>query len=372
MRDTPASRRRRPFFFMSAPENNITRYIIIAIALLGLAAMFWQISDVFIIGFGGIVFATILRSISAPLARKTGWSKKLSLVVTVFGLLIITGALVWLFGAQAARQFAELQERLPEGVSKFQKWLEQSEMGRSVVATLKKALGEGGTFSNVGLAAGAALAGLGNLLLIIFVGIYFAVDPALYRDGALRLLPPPRRPQVKRALNDAGDSLQKWLVAQLIVMVIVGVVTGVSLALLGVPLSLSLGVLAGLFEFVPVVGPIFSAVPGLLLAFSHGPETTLYALAVYIGVQQLESNVLTPLIQRWAVELPPVVALLSIVASGLLFGVMGVVFATPLAVAIMAMVKHLYVEDTLENGDAEPPVALATRRRRAGDEPMKT
>jgi predicted PurR-regulated permease PerM len=137
-------------------------------------------------------------------------------------------------------------------------------------------------------------------------------------------------------------------------MVAVGVMTGIGLALLRVPLSLSLGLLAGLFEFVPVVGPIAAAVPGVLLAFAAGPQTAFYVLVLYVVVQQIESNILTPLIQRWAVELPPVIALLSIVACGLLFGPMGVIFATPMAVVVMAMVQHLYVEDTLENGRAEP------------------
>jgi predicted PurR-regulated permease PerM len=176
----------------------------------------------------------------------------------------------------------------------------------------------------------------------------------LYRNGALRLLPPVRRPQVGRALDDAGRALRKWLVAQIIVMIAVGLMSGVGLAMLGVPLALSLGLLAGLLEFIPVVGPIVSAIPGVLLAFAKGPETALYVVILYVVVQQIESNILTPLIQRWAVELPPVIALLSIVACGLLFGVMGVIFATPMAVVIMAMVQHLYVEDTLENGRTGP------------------
>jgi predicted PurR-regulated permease PerM len=99
-----------------------------------------------------------------------------------------------------------------------------------------------------------------------------------------------------------------------------------------------------------VVGPIAAAVPAVLLAFATGPQTALYVMFLYIAVQQIESNILTPLVQRWAVELPPVIALLSIVACGLLFGVLGVIFATPMAVVVMAMVQHLYVEDTLENG----------------------
>jgi predicted PurR-regulated permease PerM len=134
-------------------------------------------------------------------------------------------------------------------------------------------------------------------------------------------------------------------------------------------LSLSLGLLAGLLEFVPVIGPIVSAIPGLLLAFTQGPQTAVYALILYVAVQQIESNVLTPLIQRWAVELPPVLALLSIVAGGLLFGVLGVIFATPMAVVVMTLVKHLYVEDTLEsdNSPAQRPSELRARRKPTED-----
>ena len=335
-----------------APTANvITRQTIIAIALVGLAVLIWSIAPVLVIGFGAVVLATVLRAMVGPLHRMTGWSERVSLLIVVVGLAVVFGLLFWLFGRQAAQQFSEMWQQLPAALEKLQAWLEGSRFGQMVVKGLKSATEAGGPLSNAGSFLSGAVGGIGNLLLIIFAAIYLAADPRLYRDGALRLLPPSRRPQVGRALDDAGVALHKWLVAQIVVMIAVGVMTGVGLALLGVPLWLSLGLLAGLLEFVPVVGPIVATIPGVLLAFSKGPDTAFYVLLVYIAVQQIESNVLTPLVQRWAVELPPVVALLSIVACGLLFGVLGVIFATPMAVVVMAMVKHLYVEDTLENGN---------------------
>jgi predicted PurR-regulated permease PerM len=131
-------------------------------------------------------------------------------------------------------------------------------------------------------------------------------------------------------------------------MIAVGAMTGTTLGLMGVPLALSLGVTAGIMEFIPVIGPILAAVPAVLLAFAKGPEMAFYVALVYIAVQQIESNIITPLVQRWAVKLPPVIGLLAIVACGLLFGVLGVVFAMPIAVVVMVLVKKLYVEDTLE------------------------
>jgi predicted PurR-regulated permease PerM len=124
-----------------------------------------------------------------------------------------------------------------------------------------------------------------------------------------------------------------------------------------VPLALLLGTMAALLEFVPVVGPIVFTIPGLLVAVTQGAHMVWYVLLVYVAVQQLESNILIPLLQRWAVRLPPVISLLSVLAGGLLFGVMGVVFATPAAVVVTVLVKHLYVEDTLEHPRGPAPPA---------------
>ena len=336
---------------MSAPSTvTATRYIIIAIALVAIAVLIWSVAEVFVIAFGAIVMASVLRAMVVPLARVTHWKERIALLVVVLGLVVVFSLLFWLFGRQATQQFAQMREQLPQAMEKFQAWLAGSKLGQMVVDGLKQLSSSESPLTSAGAVVGAAVGGVANLLVIMFAAIYLAADPRMYRDGALRLLPPSRRAQVGRAVDDAGVALHKWLVAQIIVMVAVGLMTGGGLALLGVPLSLSLGLLAGLFEFVPVVGPIAATIPGVLLAFSKGPQTAFYVLLVYIAVQQIESNILTPLVQRWAVELPPVVALLSIVACGLLFGVLGVIFATPMAVVAMAMVKHLYVEDTLENG----------------------
>jgi predicted PurR-regulated permease PerM len=349
---------------VSSDEQNAsaTRYILIAIALLAVAVIVWAISDMLIIAFGAIVFATVLRALAEPLARVTGWGERWALVAVVLSLLAMVVLLFWMFGHQAARQFAEMREQIPAGIERLRNWVAGSQVGKVLLGLFTSSTEGGGAVSGAGSALGATAGGVGNALVLIFAGVYLAADPQMYRNGALRLLPPSRRAQVGRALDDAGRALRKWLVAQIIVMVAVGLMTGAGLALLGVPLWFSLALLAGLLEFVPVVGPIAAAIPGVLLAFTGGPQTALYVLLLYIAVQQVESNILTPLVQRWAVELPPVIALLSIVACGLLFGAMGVIFATPMAVVVMAMVQHLYVEDTLENGVAEPK-RVSSRKR---------
>lgn len=344
-----AERQNSPGF---APTSNsvATRHIVVAIALVALAVMIWLIAEVLIIGFGGIVLAALLRAAAVPLARKTGIAERWSVLIVVLAIIAAFTALSWLFGHQAMKQVADLQDQLPVAIDKLTKTVEQSEIGKFVVDSVRQTSSDSKILSNMGLAATALVGGVTNILLVLFLGVYFAVDPKLYRNGALRLLPPHLRGKVGDALDDAGLALQKWLLGQGAAMVTVGVLVGIGLSIIGVPLVLALSVLAAFLEFIPVLGPVLFAIPGLLLAFTQGPQTVLYALIVYVIVEQLESNVVTPLLQRWAVQLPPVIGLLAIVAGGLLLGIPGIIFATPLVVVVMKLVQHLYVEDTLENG----------------------
>lgn len=342
----------------SAERNNtIIRQIIIAISLLGLAVVLWRVSDVLVIGFGGIVMAAMLRALAAPIARVFGWRTRRAVILVVLALLVLFVGLGWLFGQQATSEATKLKEQLPAAFNKLVEVIERTDTGKSIVSSIRDSMKDSKTLSNVGVAATAVIGGVANIVLVLFLSVYFAVDPWMYRDGALRLLPPHHRARVGRALDDAGVALQKWLVGQAIAMVTVGILVGIGLAIVGVPLAFALGLLAAILEFVPVVGPILFSIPGLLLAFAKGPQVALYAFFVYLIVQQFEGNVLIPLLQRWAVRLPPVVGLLAVVAGGLLLGVTGVVFATPLAVVVMSLVKHLYVEETLENGRAVSPAS---------------
>jgi predicted PurR-regulated permease PerM len=147
-------------------------------------------------------------------------------------------------------------------------------------------------------------------------------------------------------------------------MVIVGLITGVGLWLLEIPLALSLGLIAGLLEFVPFVGPILSAIPAILVAFTQDGMAPLYVVLLYLAVQQIEGNALMPLIQRWAVSLPPALGLIGVVVFGLLFGVLGVLFATPLMVVVMVLTQKLYVEAALRDGPSATPSPPPRRNRR--------
>ncbi len=326
-----------------------TRYILIALALVALGLVLWKTSDVAIIAFGGAVIAAGWRALAAPVTKRTGWGEEATVLLVVAVVVLVLTAAGGLFGSQASEQWVNLQDAIPRSLQQIGAKLESTNVGRMASRGLHEAATGQDMISKAGLAAGALVIGALDVVLMLFVSIYLALSPREYLEGFLRLLPPARRPQVRRALEDAGAALQRWLLGQLIAMALVGGAVGLGLALLQIPLALLLGLIAGLLEFIPVIGPVLFAIPGLLVAFSQDSRTGLMVLGLYLVVQALESNVLIPLIQRWTVRLPPVISLVAALVGLSLFGPVGLVFASPLAVVVLGLVRHLYVEDTLES-----------------------
>jgi predicted PurR-regulated permease PerM len=247
----------------------------------------------------------------------------------------------------------ELQSLLPKAITQLDATLQGSSAGRAIIDLLKHAAADSKMLSSMGVVAGSLVGGLLDLSLVVFLSVYFAFSPELYFEGLLGLIAPHRRPRIRSALSDAVSVLKKWLVAQLYAMVIIGVLVGVSSAALKIPLALLLGIFAGFLEFIPVVGPIVFTIPAVLIASTHNLASVFNVLIVYFAVQQLESNVITPLLQQRAVKVPPAVILLALVVGGLLLGPMGIIFGIPITVVLISLGKNLYLENrgTTENGD---------------------
>ncbi len=195
---------------------------------------------------------------------------------------------------------------------------------------------------------------LADLYVIVFIGLFMMAQPEPYQKGIVKLAPLSKRARAQEVIDKLGTTLQRWIAGKLISMIVVAVLSSLGLWILGVPLPLALGCIAGLLSFIPNFGPLIALVPAVLLGFTQGPNTALYVALLYIGIQAVESNLITPLVQKQMVYLPPAIILGGQVLLGILVGGLGLILATPILAIVMVLINMLYVEDVLgDNSEKE-------------------
>jgi predicted PurR-regulated permease PerM len=316
-----------------------------AVALVALAALH-AAAEVLLLLFGAILLAILLRASSEGVSRVTGLSVHWALAVVVLLLASLIGLMAWWVAPSLGEQLEELGQQLPEAVRRLEEalrrlgWRERVLTGQNgILAWLEEepeVLAEIARQVLTGLAGG-----IGWLAIMFFVGIYLAINPRLYVEAAVRLVPPRRRGRAAEVIAELGTTLRWWLITRVVM-----------LAALGVPLAPLLGLIAFALTFVPYLGPIAATIPIAVVALAEGAGTLVLAVALYTVIQSLEGFVIMPLAQNRLVHLPPAATLVSEVLMGAWFGVVGVVFATPLAAALLPVVKRVYLEDTLGESDA--------------------
>jgi predicted PurR-regulated permease PerM len=285
-----------------------------------------------------------LNAPAALLAQHTPLSYGWSLFTVVLLLAALATGVGMLAAPDIAAQVDEMRARLPELVELGRGRLEQDQWGRDL---LEANPGAGDIASSQRLWTGLAgafsttFSAVANLALILFVGIYLAVEPDQYVRGAVFLAPTRQRERTRQLLQECASVLRYWLFGAMLSMLTIGVLTWLGLTLLGVPLALILAVIAGLLAFIPNIGPVISAVPAVLLSLLEGPQMALYVALLYIGVQTVESYLVTPFIQRRTVSLPPALTIAAQFLLGMLAGAFGLFVATPLAAIGLTVVKRL-------------------------------
>lgn len=326
-----------------------------AAAILLLLAALWFWSDVLMLIFAAILIAIALRAGAGGLNRLVGLNVKLGVFVV---LLAVIGSIVgagWLAGPAVTAQFRDLMEALPQSWQALNSWL-PGDMGETIVGQVEESGGENAAQiaqrlpDLLGLLSGAfnsLLGGLSSAFVVLIVALYVAVEAPLYRRGALRLVPLRRRSRAARIMDELGSKLAAWMAGQAVDMAVVAILAWTGLWLLGVPLAFLLALIAGLTNIVPIVGPFFSGAIAVLFSLSQGPETALYVALLFFVIQLFEGEVLMPLIQRYAVQLPPALTIIAIVAFGGLFGFSGVLLGTPLLIVAMLLIQRIYIEDVL-------------------------
>ena len=309
-----------------------------------LLTLLWRLRQPLMLFFGAVLMAATLRAMADPLARLARLPQRVATAHVLAALVLAGWLCISLIGDPLSQQLQALRVELPRAWAALQQWLARMPLGHRLL-DLAGDLRDGGLpWAGIAGAATGALHAVGTAVLIVLTGVYLAFDVRLYRNGLLKLLPPARREAGTHALDAAGEALTRWVRGQAVAMLAIGAAVAIGLSLLGMPMALALGLIAGLLEFVPFVGPIASGLLAVLVAFVQGPQQALYVAALFVGLQQVENHLLVPLVQRWAVQLPPVLSLLAVVVFGTLFGVEGVILGTPLMVVAVVLIRKLYVD----------------------------
>lgn len=331
---------------MSEADRTYTRRILIALTLLGVAALVCYTAKLLLLLFAAVLGAILLNAAVAWVCERTHLRHQFSYLLVLFVIIAAVGIASWLLIPRVILQLSQLSAAVPEGVKNAQKWLNASAAGRVVASHSSTLLsGIAGEISHFGFDAVEALIALA---IAVVLSAYFAANPTEYEQGMLRLISPRRRQRTRFLFRAVAATMGWWMIGQLVPMTILGIVSTVGLLIVGVPLAFTLGLFTGIMIFIPFVGAVIAFIVTALVAVSSDPSTVPLVAVIFIVIHILEGYILTPLVQKRAVHLPPALTILSQVLMTTLFGFMGLVLATPIAAGALVVVKRIYLEEPVE------------------------
>jgi predicted PurR-regulated permease PerM len=328
--------------------------------------LLWYASQVLLTFFAAIFLSVFFSGIGRALQRRFHCTYPAGIAFALIGLLEIV-VIAWMFiGPAIANQSNALSDELPKSYHQLIDSVKNSQWGGHFYAAFQKAMdaSKDSNWQSSLKFAGLTLHGLGGLVFAVVIGIFLAFEPDLYRTGFLNLIPKTHRARYAEVLDELGFTLWWWLMGQLLTMATMGIFIGVGLTLLGVPLSGTLGLIAAVLSFIPSLGMLIAVTPAIMLGLTISPSMGLYVALLYLGVQIVEANVVTPLIQKRAISLPPAFVLGSELLMGLLLGGAGLAFATPLVGVILVLINMLYIQDVLGDPGSLPSHQREQRKQK--------
>src|SRR4051794_40443221 len=315
--------------------------------------LLWEIRYALLIAFGSILVALLLIALADLLCKFVKLPRAVGITVATLLVLAIAGVTAWLFGTHLYSQFGDLLKNVKSGETYIRQYFEGT--GAPDVADK---VAEKGSSMLTTFATQAFQLGLGFLVAMLVVGItgiYLAAQPKIYRWGIAALFHPLHRAKVLQVIELVETTVKFWLVGQIILMILVGLLTYFALLVLDMPSPVALALIAGIAEIVPYLGPFIGAVPALLVALTLGFVPAVWTAGAYLLVHLIEGYIAAPLVERKFITIPPALILLGLVVVELIFGTGGIILAAPITVVVFVLVKMLYVDDPLEQEEGKTP-----------------
>jgi predicted PurR-regulated permease PerM len=337
--------------------QTITVLIIVLLALLAGKMIY-----IFLLFFAGIMLAVLLNFIGMQFMHIRWVPHWLAITLALIILTIVVVLIIMMVVPLLAEKMEDFVSQLEKSILKLKIWLKGNEGGRFLLMQIfgmedKETNGE--LWTRVTTIFSTTVGALTGLVIVIIVGIFLAYSPGLYKSGFLHLVPVNLRDRAVEVITEMGIILRWWLLGQLISMTVLLISTWIMLALLKVPMAPLLALLTGLLTFIPYLGPLIALVPIILMAYLESPLLAIYVFILYMLIQNMEANVLMPIIFHRTVHIPPAIGVISQILFGSLMGFLGFVLAIPLTAVILQFVKMVYVEDVLgdDNVDNVPKKA---------------
>ncbi len=347
-------------------------------AFAGLLLFAWYFAAALFLIFAGMLLGVALNAMTNLLGRVVTLPHSLRLVVVCLALTGLLSGVIFLGGTTIAQQATALSGTIKSQLVEVKAFLDRNGIDTSYFELGSPATGAGpaasaspsappprslpsaGTIASSGGAIVSqtlklllgTLSAVGNFFIVIFLGLTFAAQPSVYRNGLLYLTPAAHRAQAAVIVDRIGDTLERWLIAQMITMTAVFVVTWLGLEIIGIPGSFILGIQAGLLAFIPTVGAIVAGVIVVLASLSSGWVATASAFGLFLGVHALESYILTPMLQRQALDIPPATLFAFQILLGIVFGPWGISLALPLMAIVKVLIDHFKAEDAASGAAA--------------------
>ena len=334
---------------MKQEEANKNQLLSFA-AKLGLTALFILVVllikatfNIFMMLLAASLIALYFHGLAGFIQQKTKLSSKWSMALSIVISLIFVVLLCWLIGAKVQSQLDELSSQLPAMVDQAKARLSESSIGQKI-------FGQNSNDNTQKLASAAkrflnsTFGFLGDIYVILFLGIFLTSSPDSYKKGIIALVPSRAEQKAEEILDEVGNKLRSWLKGKIFAMAVVAGLTAVGLSILRMPMVLVLALIAGILNFIPNFGPMIAMVPAVLIGLSQGTDTALMTAGLYILVQVVESNFITPMVQKKLVSIPPAMIIFGQLIVGSVTGYLGIILATPLLLIVMVLVQELYIK----------------------------
>jgi len=299
--------------------------------------------NVLLMMLAGSLIAVYFHGFGDIIQRWTHWKRTWAMTASLLISFLVLAALLWFIGTKIQVQIAQLSNTLPHTVSTFKAKLSETPIGQKILDSVSGDKTDG-LMNTVQTFLGTSFGVLGDIYIILLLGVFFTASPSIYKNGILLLVPKPKKELGKHIMNRISLSLKGWLKGMMVSIILITVLISVALTIIGIPMTMVLGFITGILELVPNLGSLLAMIPGVLLALTISTNTAIIVALVYIISQTITANIVTPLIQKKIINLPPALTLVSQLIMGTLSGALGIILAVPLLAIIIILIDELYVK----------------------------